>query len=117
MHIQLHDTILPSLGRIVQVDAKLCHVCPGRPLAAAILLTEVDTCGQEHPRGMKTVAVPPQPGSGCRDLTLRCIPFVVPEALAEQPTTLCRPRRFQARVLANYTDTEMHCCDAGSVSL
>ena len=117
VHIQLRDTNLPSLGRIVQVDATLCHVCPGRPIAAAILLTEVDACGREHPRGMKTVAVPPQPGPGCRDVTLRCIPFVVPEALTEHPDTLCQPRRFQARVLANYTDADVCCCSGESAGL
>ena len=117
VHVQLRAAALPSLGRIVQVDATIRHVCPGRPIAAAILLTEEDACGQEHPRGMKTIAIEPQTGTGCRDLTLRCIPFVVPEALTEHEHSLCQPRRFQARVLANYTDTDFCCCEAESAAL
>ena len=109
--VQLPETSLQSLGRIVQVDAVIRNVCPGRELAAAVILTEVGPDGAEYNRGMKTVAVPVLTGDQCRDVTLRCISFVVPE----NSDSLCARRSFRARVLANYADTDFVCCDADSV--
>ena len=40
--VDLGDTYLESLGRIVQLDVTLKRICPGKRVALAIILTEVD---------------------------------------------------------------------------
>ena len=111
------DTALSGLGRIIQVNALIKNVCPGRRAAAAILLSEVDDAGNELPRGMKTVLIPPQGGDACQDVLLRCISFVVPEELDSSGNTasICNPRSFHVRVLANYLDTDFMCCAGDTV--
>ena len=111
---------ISSLGRIVQVDAIVKNVCPGKQVAVAILLSETDSHGVEHARGTKTVLIPPQDGEGCRDVELKCIHFVVPEALDASGAfgSICNARSFTARVLANYVDTDyVACCDPQTVIL
>lgn len=117
--VEAHDTFLSGLGRIVQVDAVVKNVCPGRKVAAALILTELDGDGVEHARGTKTVLIPAQTGTECRDIQLKCISFVVPEELdvAGSPNTICDPRGFRVRVLANYVDTDFVCCDPQTVIL
>ena len=64
--------------------------------------------------------IPPQEGEGCRDVVLKCIHFVVPEALDASGASgsICNARRFTARVLANYVDTNyVACCDPQPVTL
>ena len=113
------EVSMQGLGRIVQVQAVIRDVCPGRALAVAVILSELDPCGKEHSRGMKTYEVPTQPGDSCRDVTLSCIPFVVPESTArwEDPGSLCKARRFRVRVLANYLDTDYTCCEGEGMVL
>ena len=117
--VEAHDTFLSGLGRIVQVDAVVKNVCPGKKVAAALILTELDADGVEHARGTKTFLIPAQDGGECRDIQLKCISFVVPEELdvAGSPNTICDPRGFRVRVLANYVDTDFVCCDPQTVIL
>lgn len=44
--VDLGDTYLESLGRIVQVDVTVKNVCPGKRVALAAILTEVDSKGK-----------------------------------------------------------------------
>ena len=107
-------TAIPGgLGRIVTVEAVIRNVCPDRALAVAVLLTEVDPCGKEHSRGLKTYEIPPQGGETCRDIILECVQFVVPESTKTwcRDQGICGERNFRARVLANYLDTDFICCD------
>ena len=115
--VEANETYLSGLGRIVQVDAVIRNVCPGREAAAALILTEMDNDGVEHNRGMKTVLIPAQPGTECQDIQLKCISFVVPESLdvTGTPNSICDPRGFRVRVLANYVDTGFVCCDPQTV--
>ena len=115
--VEANETFLSGLGRIVQVDAVVKHVCPGRRVAAALILTELDAAGVEHNRGTKTVLIPAQTGTECRDIQLRCVSFVVPEVLdmTGTPDSICDPRGFRVRVLANYVDTDFVCCDPRTV--
>ena len=108
------ETRLSGLGRVVEVNAVIRDVCPGRRIGAAVILTEVDPLGKEHNQGMKTYEIPPQQGEGCRDVTLHCIQFVVPETTRfwEPCESLCSPRCFRARVIANYLDTDYQCCES-----
>ena len=111
---------ISSLGRIVQVDAVVKNVCPGKQVAVAVLLSEMDSRGVEHARGTKTVLIPPQDGEVCRDVVLKCIHFVVPEALDASGAfgSICNARSFTARVLANYVDTDyVACCAPQAVTL
>ena len=110
---------LTGLGRIVEVNAVVKQVCPGKRVAVAVILTERDCMGREYARGSKTVLIPPQTGEGCRDVALQCIRFVVPEVLSTQGCgdSLCGTRRFSVRMFANYVDTDFQCCDPEPVIL
>ena len=54
------------------------NVCPGKRVARAAILTEVDENGAEYQRGMKAITIPAHDQPGCRDVLVRCIKFVVP---------------------------------------
>ena len=103
---------LESLGRILQLDVTLRSVCPHKRAALAVILTEVDNKGNEYPRGMKTLLIPAHTSENCRDVTVRCIKFVLPEelALSGGSVGLCRRRNFKVRLIANYIDTGFTCC-------
>lgn len=112
--VDLGDTRLESLGRILQLSVTIKNVCPGRRVALAIVLTEVDDKHEEHPRGMKTFTVPAHHQSSCRDVLVRCVKFVVPEDLnvsGGDTRSLCHDRNFKARVIAHYIDTDFRCCE------
>lgn len=122
VEIDAGDVDLESLGRILKLDVTLNNVCPGKRVALAIILTEEDCKGNEYPRGMKTLTVPAHNKSGCRDVTIRCVKFVLPEDLSISPckckpgeqNSLCRKRNFKVRLIANYIDTDFNCCTAVS---
>ena len=103
---------LESLGRILQLDVTVRKVCPHKRAAVAVILTEVDSKGKEYPRGMKTFLIPAQDTEGCRNVTVRCIKFVLPESLDVSGGTngLCDRRNFKVRLIANYIDTDFACC-------
>lgn len=103
---------LESLGRILKLNLTIPNVCPGKRIALAVILTELDRQGTEHRRGMKTLVIPAHSGDSCRSITLRCIRFVLPEALdaSGDPASLCDRRRFKVRLLANYIDAGFTCC-------
>lgn len=113
--IDVGDVCLESLGRILQLDVTVKNVCPGKRVALAIILTEVDPHGTEYPRGMKAVTIPAHSHSGCRDVLVKCIPFVLPEDLdvyAKTPDAICNKRNFKARFIAHYIDTDFRCCES-----
>lgn len=105
---------LESQGRILQLDVTLQNVCPGKRVALAVILTEENSCGEEFSRGMKTITVPAHEKDGCRDVTVRCIKFVLPEDLSDSSTqySICRQRKLKARFIANYIDTDFECCSS-----
>lgn len=102
---------LDSLGRILELTVTIKNVCPNRRVALAVILAEIDIHGNEHRRGLKIISVPEHFQPGCHDVTVRCIRFVIPEDIDEtgQPTSLCNPRRFRVRFLANYIDSGFDC--------
>ena len=104
---------LDSLGRIVQLDVTLQNVCPGRRVALAAILTEVDNEGNEYKRGLKTMVIPAHTRESCRDVTVRCIKFVLPESLdvSGSAAAICNTRNFKARFIAHYIDNDFDCCD------
>ena len=106
------DVELDSLGRIVKVDITIKHVCPGRRVALAVILTEVDDKHHEFQRGMKTLVIPAHHRSQCRDVTVRCVKFALPEELdvSGNSDSLCNRRNFKVRFIANYIDNGFECC-------
>ena len=107
------DLGLESLGRIVQLSVTLRNVCPNRRVALAAILTEMDDEGMEYKRGMKTVLIPAHTRETCRDVTVRCMKFVLPESLdvSGAENAICNARNFKARFIANYIDNDFECCD------
>lgn len=113
--VDMGDVQLESLGRIIQMDVTIKNVCPGKRVALAAILTEVDENGMEYQRGMKTFAIPAHNAPGCRDVLVKCIKFVVPEALYvadEEIGAMCSPRQFKARFIAHNIDTDYRCCES-----
>ncbi len=111
------DVYLESLGRILQLDINLKNVCPDRRVALGVVLTEVDPEGNEYQRGVKTITVPAHHFSGCRDILVKCIKFVLPEDLdvsGGPNTAMCDSRFFKARVIAHNIDSDFQCCDLAS---
>ena len=106
------DLVMDSLGRIVQLDVTLHNVCPNRRVALAVMLNELDEQDEEYKRGLKTMTIPAHTREGCRDVTVRCIKFVLPEDLdvSGDAFSICNERRFRARLIANYVDYDFECC-------
>ena len=111
--VDLGDTYLQSQGRILEVRATLHNVCPEKRVALAVLLSEVDEKGKEHPRGMKTVTVPVHHGPACRNVLVRGIRFILPEDLnvSGTPGKLCTPRNLRVRLFSHYVDYDFQCCN------
>lgn len=107
------DLAIESLGRILQLDVTIPNVCPGRRVALAIILTEVDDAGNEYSRGLKTMVIPAHNQASCRDVTVRCIKFVLPEELdvSGNADVLCNDRNFVVRMIAHYIDSDFTCCN------
>lgn len=104
---------LESLGRILQLSMTIRNVCPNRRVALGVVLTEVDSSGAEHPRGIKTVTIPAHQHATCRDIKVRCIKFVLPEDLdvsGGSTTSMCNDRHFKARMIVHYIDNDFECC-------
>lgn len=102
---------LSSTGKILQLDLTLQNVCPGRRVALAIILDEVDNDGNEYRRGFKTMTLPAITSDSCQNVTVRCINFVLPDDLDVSGSSgTCTTRKFNARFLANYVDSSFTCC-------
>ena len=113
--IDMGDTFLESLGRIVQLDVTVKNVCPGKRVALAVILTEVDANGVEYQRGMKAITIPAHNYPSCRDVLVKCIKFVLPEDLdvsGGSANAMCNSRNFKARFIAHNIDTDYRCCDS-----
>jgi len=101
---------LGALGRILQLSVTLQNVCPGKRVALAAILSELDEEGVAFQRGMKILTVPAHTAASCQDVTVRCITFVLPQDDTTAPASLCGERRFQARFIAHYIDNDFACC-------
>jgi hypothetical protein len=106
------ELTLDALGTVLSLDVVLRNVCPNRRVALAVTVNEVDAEGIEYKRGMKTLLIPAHTQNICTDITVRCIKFVMPDALnvSADDSPLCGERNFRARFIANYVDTDFECC-------
>ena len=113
--MDMGDAYLESQGRIIQMDVTIKNVCPGKRVALAAILTEVDENGEEHQRGMKAMTIPAHNYPSCRDVQVKCIKFVVPEDLdvsGGSPRAMCNQRKFKGRFIAHNIDTDYRCCES-----
>lgn len=111
--IDAGDVYLESLGRILQIDVTVKNVCPHKRVALAVLLSELAPNGTEYSRGMKTITIPAHNYPSCRDVSVKCIKFVLPEDLDVSgglPNAICNARNFKVRFIANLIDTDFQCC-------
>lgn len=116
----LGNTYMESLGRIVQLDVTVKNVCPGKRVALGIILTETDRNGQEHARGMKAITIPAHNAPSCRDVTVKCVRFVLPEDLnvsGGSSCSLCSKRNLKVRLIAHNIDTGFQCCGTLTATL
>lgn len=102
---------LGALGRVLQLSVTLQNVCPGKRVALAAILSELNDEDVELQRGMKILTVPAHDSTSCQDVTVRCITFVLPQDEAAVATSICGERRFRARFVAHYIDNGFVCCD------
>ena len=110
--VDMGEVSLESQGRIIQMDVTIKNVCPGKRVALAAILTEVDQDGMEYQRGMKAMTIPAHSSPACRDVRVKCIKFVVPEDLSVSGGVMCSPRSFKARFIAHTIDTDYRCCES-----
>ena len=103
------DICIEGAGGIVSISAVLRSVCPGKRVALAVILNEVDSEGIELKRGMKVLTIPAVTGDICRDININCITFVVPD-LPDQTLPACAERTYRARFIAHYIDTDFEPC-------
>ncbi|MGN0563949.1 MAG: VWA domain-containing protein [Candidatus Heritagella sp.] len=110
------DLNMESLGRILQVDVTVKNVCPHRRVALGVIVTELDDKDNEYKRGLKTVVIPAHNHPTCRDVTVRCLKFVLPEELDVSGRTdaLCNRRKFRVRFIVHYIDNDFVCCEKRS---
>ena len=94
------DLALEDTGRILDLELTLLSVCPGRRVALAVILSELDDNGIEQPRGMKTYTIPVHELPVCSDVLVTCIRFILPE----DGTSFCDERIVRAQFMAHYID-------------
>jgi uncharacterized protein YegL len=111
IHYDAGELYLQRLGRIVQVDVTIKNVCPGKRIALAALLFEVDEEGNEYKRGLKTYTIPAHDRSSCRDVVVRCINFVLPEDISESTGTVCGTRNLRVKFITHYIDNDYEFCN------
>lgn len=107
------DIEISSSGSILRIDLTLHDVCPDKRVALAVVLTEVDSRGREHSRGMQTMTVPAHHKNCNDDIKVSCIRFVLPNDLTTERTqnSKCSKRNFKARIMTNYVDNNFLCCN------
>ena len=113
--VDMGNVYLESLGRIIQMDVTIKNVCPGKRVALAAILTEVDENGMEYQRGSKAMTIPAHNFPTCRDVLVKCIKFVLPEDLdisGGSTQVMCNPRSFKARFIAHNIDSDFRCCES-----
>lgn len=75
-------------------------------------IDELDDEGNEYKRGLKMFAVPAHTQSSCRDISVRCVKFVLPEDPDVSDTmSMCNRRNLRVKVFANYVDNDFDCCE------
>lgn len=86
-------------GRVLDVNARLLNVCPGRRSALGLTLTELDGSGTERPCGFQAITVPAHNGRCNQDIAVETVRFILPEETCQQ-----QRRHFIVRTQHHYLD-------------
>lgn len=110
------DVVLQGAGRILKLRLNIKNVCPGKRVAVAVRLFEVNRSGSTANRGLKTYVVRHN-DTRCRDICITNISFVLPECLdisscsdfsidpeEDMAGNTCNARKLRAEVIAHYVD-------------
>jgi len=102
----LNDIDLDAQGHVLVFETKVRNVCPGKRVAVAIALHELDGDGVEYPRGMKTLTLPAHHEQYNCDIAIQNIRFILPGDISvnTQDSDSCTQRQFVARTHAHYVD-------------
>lgn len=104
------DVYLHSQGRLLEIETTIKHVCPDKRVALAIAVSEEDEYKKEHSLGTKFLTIPAHHEKECKDIHVKCIPFVLPEENCRCDMGMCQNRKIKIRVFANTIDSDVHCC-------
>lgn len=105
LEYSLDDHTIESLGRILSLTLMLKDVLPNRKVGVAIILNELVDDNIEIKKSTKFISVPEHSSDTCENVKLTNIRFVLPE----ESNTLCEPKKYTARVFANYIDFSTIC--------
>lgn len=105
--VNLADCTVDGSGRELNVTMTLRNVCPGKRIAVGVTVTEMDSAGNEHPRGFRAITLPARGGSAPCDVTMPVTRFVLPEDSRADGSCGCGGRRhFVIRTNSQYLDTD-----------
>ena len=107
------EITLNSSGQIAQINLTLKNVCPHKRVALAVFLQEKGIGDTYYNRGLKTMTIPARNYSMCKDISVKCIKFVLPEDTYNDigvTTGMCQKRQFRVNLIAHYIDTDFVCC-------
>ena len=94
-----------GLGRVLDVAVTIGSVCPGKRTALGISLMELDNGGRAHACGFRSLTVPAHHESGCRDIAVPVVRFVLPEDMRpDEGHFCCGHRHFVIRTTKHYID-------------
>lgn len=101
------DRELDHTGRVLEVTMTLRNVCPCRHVSVGYMVTEVDGDNNEHSRGFKCFTVEPHYQSGCADVELETIRFILPDDVRVDGGKRQRDgtRHFIVRADAHYAES------------
>ena len=106
----LGENSLEAVGRIVTLSTTIRNVCPNKRVALAVQLSELDDEGLEYERGLKTFTIPAHTCSGCQDVNVSNIKFILPEDISVSScSSMCCERNLRARVISHYIDAGTIC--------
>ncbi len=100
------DVAMLQDGKLLSVDVTLKSVCPGKRVALATLLSELDSTGAEQRRGMRCMTVSAQTGDQPCDIAVRGIRFVLPADISLSSGNV---RRLRLRFICHYIDSDINC--------
>ena len=110
IEVNAGDVYLHSQGRLLEIETTIKHVCPDKRVALAIAVSEEDEYKEEHSLGTKFLTIPAHHEKECKDIHVKCIPFVLPEENCRCDMGMCQNRKIKIRVFANTIDSVVHCC-------
>ena len=110
IEVNAGDVYLHSQGRLLEIETTIKHVCPDKRVALAIAVSEEDEYKKEHSLGTKFLTIPAHHEKECKDIHVKCIPFVLPEENCRCDMGMCQNRKIKIRVFANTIDSDVHCC-------